>query len=166
MKISNVFCTVTAILSAIAFLLLLLAAFLIPELSAGTEGSLSEVKPDDVTAGFQVLGTLLAGSLSLVAWVGVIALMIILVPYFVLALIPAISGALLLRSYRSAVQETVARKKKRTDSIVKIVISVLMHLYSIALFSTSWGILFVCIILFGCGILLPAILVLTSESLD
>ncbi len=166
MKVSNVFCTVFTILALAGSIILIVAFLALPSVLDGMGLSLETLAADGITNDSEVLEFLIAGGATMVAYIGGVVLLLAFFPYFLLPCIASIVGWRMLRGYKGAWDHPTALKKKKTDSILKIVISIILIVYSAVITLGTIPVIFGAILLYGGGILLPAALALKSESVE
>ncbi len=166
MKISNVFCTIFTILALAGSILLVIAFLALPSVLDGMGLSLESLVADGITSDSEALEFLIAGGATMVAYIGGVVLLLVFFPYFLLPCIASIVGWRMLRGYKGAWDHPTALKKKKTDSILKIVISIILIVYTAVITLGTIPAVLGGILLYGGGVLLPAFLALKSESVE
>lgn len=166
MKVSNVFCTIFTILALAGSLLLVIAFLALPSVLDGMGLNLESLLSDGITNDSEALEFIIAGGATMVAYIGGAVLVLIFFPFFLLPCIASVVGWRMLRGYKGAWDHPTALKKKKTDSILKIVISIILIVYSAVVTLGTIPVIFGAVLLYGGGVLLPAVLALKSESVE
>lgn len=162
MKISNVFCTIFAVLALIGLIIFFVACLALPFILDDQGVNLGSLLSDGITNDMEALEFIISGGAIIVACVGAVVLLLVFSPFFLLPFIASIVGWRTLRDCNGTWDHPAAMKKKKTDSILKIVIFIILIIYSAVITLGMIPVILGAVLFYGGGIILPAALALKS----
>ena len=162
MKISNVFCTIFAVLALIGLIIFFVTCLALPFILDDQGVNLGSLLSDGITNDMEALEFIISGGAIMVACVGAVVLLLVFSPFFLLPFIASIVGWRTLRDCKVTWDHPAAMKKKKTDSILKIVISIILIIYSAVITLGMIPVILGVVLFYGGGVILPAALALKS----
>lgn len=162
MKISNVFCTIFTVFALIGLIILFVIVLALPFILDDQGANLGSFLSDGITNDSEALEFIIAGGAIMVACVGAVLLLLVFSPFFLLPFIASIVGWRTLRDCNGTWEHPTAMKKKKTDSILKIVFSIILIVYTAVITLGTIPVILGAVLLYGGGVILPAALALKS----
>ncbi|MBR6618523.1 MAG: hypothetical protein IKL00_11715, partial [Oscillospiraceae bacterium] len=92
MKISNVFCTIFAVLALIGLIIFFVACLALPFILDDQGVNLGSLLSDGITNDMEALEFIISGGAIIVACVGAVVLLLVFSPFFLLPFIASIVG--------------------------------------------------------------------------